>query len=128
MQARPESSKKREREDNPEEEPDAKRVRWGPYPMYDDYLKQGLRYPDEGPSRWGDSYEDQSMEEDKEIDLTTPDPETDGDDDYNNEDEDDDFLDDNDDDDYDDLHDINDFFMDWKTDPTYTPGTSALNE
>ena len=62
------------------------------------------------------------------IDLTTSDPETDEDDDFNNEDEDNDFIDDDEDDDDsddDDSPDGNDFYMNIKGDPTYSPKSRA---
>ena len=91
-------------------------------------MRRKLRYPDEGPSRWG-SYE----EEVEIIDLITSDSETDEEEAYNNEDDDNDFIDDEDEEDdednsSDDEPDINDFLMEMKMDPTYSPRERALCE
>ena len=108
---------------DPGDEQLPKRMRRGPYPSCQECLEMGFNYPDEGPSeRW--CIGDPGPQDEAEIELTDESGEgSDEDQDYNNED--DDFLDDSDDDD---SHDFNDFFMDWNTDPTYTPGTRALNE
>lgn len=99
-------TRKRKGTDNDfDAEPVAKEMRRGRSSADDEYLKQRLRYPYEGPLRWGNCNENLQEEV---IDLSTSDPETDEDDDYNNEDGNDDFIgveDDEDDDDSDDLDD-----------------------
>ena len=59
------------------------------------------------------------------IDLTTSDPETDEDNDFNNEDEDNDFMDHDDHSDDDDSPDGNVFYMNMRRDPTYSPKSRA---
>ena len=44
----------RERKRNDDEDgPEVKKIREGPSPVSDEELRGKLRYPDEGPSRWG---------------------------------------------------------------------------
>ena len=117
------TTRKRERIDD-EDGPEVKKIRQGPSPVNDEELRGKLRYPHEGPSRWGGC--DGQV---KVIDLTTSDLETEEDDDFNNEDEEDSFIDDDDDDDDDDSSlNINDFYMEMKGDPTYSPKSRALYE
>ena len=114
-----ELTRKRKRIDD-EDGPEVKKIRQGPSPVNDEELRGQLRYPDEGPSRWGGC--DGQVEA---IDLMPSDSETEEDDDFNNEDEEDNFIDDDDDDS---SPDINDFYIEMKGDPTYSPRSRASCE
>ena len=119
---------KRKRVEDDEDGPQAKKMRQGFSPTDDEELRKQLRYSDKGPSRSGGCNEEIEV-----IDLTTSDSETDEEDDYNNEDDNDDFIDDDDDEDdedsnSDDEADMNDFFMEMRTDPIYSLRGRALCE
>lgn len=120
-------TRKRKREDDDEDGPEAKRMQQGIASNDDAKLKKKLRYPDEGPSRW------RNCDGEAEVtDLTTPHSEAEEDDDFNNEVDEDSFIDDDEEEESEEIDDdepnINNFIMEMKVAPTYSPRGKALSE
>lgn len=80
-------TKKKKAANNNEDGLKAKKMLRDFSPTSDEELRKKLRYPDEGPSRWGGCGEDIQV-----INLAELDPETDKDEDYHKEEDDNGFI------------------------------------